>query len=167
MNNMECKDVFQNLRQLSLSVGEFIRYWGFRRVHGAVWTQIYLSKNSLSCTDLVKRLKLSKALISPAINELKEWNLIFEIPSHDEKTKLYGANENVEDVILKVIKMREAKMIKTVCKNLKKLAQNQSASELLLRERISSLENMVFSAQVFLNFILSTENILTKNPLEK
>ena len=97
MNNMKSKDQNKdrattsqkNLQKLSLSIGNFIRYWGFRRIHGAIWTQLYLSKTPLSCTDLTSRLGLSKALISPALDELCKFKLIFEAPAPNEKTKIY------------------------------------------------------------------------------
>ncbi len=164
---MESKEVYENIRLLSLSVGDFIRYWGFRRIHGAIWTQVYISAVGLSCSDLAKRLKLSKALISPALTELKKWELITEIPAPDAKIKLYTANENVEQVILKVLKNREEKMISRVSQNLEKLSRAKINSQIISESRIASLESMVSSAEFFLKFILSTENILTHNPLEK
>lgn len=44
----------EKLRSLSDSVGDFIRHWGFRRIHGQIWTQVFLSKDSLSGAELTE-----------------------------------------------------------------------------------------------------------------
>ena len=86
---MKSKVKAPSVQKLSLSIGNFIRYWGFRRIHGAIWTQVFLSKTPLSCTDLTERLGLSKALISPALEELCHYHLIQVVASPNDKTKLY------------------------------------------------------------------------------
>ena len=149
-----------HLQALSISVGHFIRYWGFRRIHGAVWTQLYLSQTPLSGAELTKRLLLSKALISPALTELEEYQLIKPIKSENEKTKLYIANDDVENVIKHILRIREKKMLEAVAKNLKNVQKTDSANTDLNTMRLAKLTQMVESAQFMLELILNSGDLM-------
>lgn len=66
MNYMNSKDKLQitkkSMQNLSRSICDFIGYWQFRRFHGAIWTQLYLCKTPLSCTDHIIRTRESKQM---------------------------------------------------------------------------------------------------------
>lgn len=162
---MKSKDQITKLRQLSLSVGNFIRYWGFRRIHGAIWTQLYLSKTPLNCTDLASRLGLSKSLVSPALEELCKYKLIVEVPTSNEKTKIYSAEENINDVIMHVLKNREAKILKQISKDFSNVSDSSAKDEDLNPERVKSLGEMIFAANLMLEIMQSQTDIL-KMPME-
>jgi len=147
-------------KKLSLSIGDFIRYWGFRRVHGAIWTQIYLSKVPLNCSQLSKNLGLSKSLISPAIEELCEHKLIYEVPSPNEKTKLYTASQDIDSVIKHVLKKRESKMLKKIKENLIDFKKTSVDKKDISISRLNSLEKMIFSADVMLELLLIQDDIM-------
>ncbi|MBY0316514.1 MAG: hypothetical protein K2Q26_13405 [Bdellovibrionales bacterium] len=169
MNNMKSKGKSissdKSLKNLSLSIGDFIRYWGFRRVHGAIWAQLYLSKEPLSCTDLVSRLDFSKALISPALDELLHLKLIEEAPAPNDKTKVYRAVENFDGVIRHVLKTREAKMLQQITQNLNSLQQSAATSDRIDGARLESLSQMIGSANLMLNLLISQKDLL-RFPLE-
>lgn len=164
MNNMKGKEGSQkagkNLQKLSLSIGNFIRYWGFRRIHGAIWTQLYLSKTPLSCTDLTKNLGLSKALISPALDELCHHKLIQEAPSPNEKTKIYRANEDINQVIRHVLKTRESKMLRQITQDFGAFKSTEGKSENLDEGRVERLEDMILSANMMLEIMLAQEDLM-------
>lgn len=145
------------LRSLSESVGDFIRYWGFRRIHGQIWTQVFLSKDSLSGADLTQRLGVSKALISPALAELESYGLIL-MAEDGKKTKRYTAAPDVIPVIKDILKDREAKIIartKEQFEALNKIHKKRGTQDSLLKEdRIEELGEMVALAQFALNFII-------------
>ena len=148
------------LRLLAENIGDFIRYWGFRRIHGEIWSIVYLSKRPLSGTELVRKLHVSKALISPALAELLEYQLI-QVAGGDGKTKTYCANPEVFAAIRKVLKEREAIMLKKVASNfetLQNLPKEKTASLELDRERLETLGKMIAGAQVVLEFIMNTAN---------
>lgn len=169
MNNMKSKGKTKktetHLQKLSLSIGNFIRYWGFRRIHGAIWTQLYLSKTPLSCTDLTQNLGLSKALISPALDELCRYKLIHETPSPNDKTKLYQATDNINEVIRHVLKTREAKILKEISHDFNLFNKTESQSENINQERVQSLNEMIHSANLMLEIILAQNDFLNL-PLE-
>ena len=148
------------LKKLSLSIGDFIRYWGFRRVHGAIWAQLYLSKSPLSCTDLTINLGLSKALISPALDELCQYKLIFEAPAPNDKVRVYSAEQDVNEVIRQILKTRELKILKQIARDFSDLKQRDSDGGEVNLERLDRLEEMIFSANVTLEVIIDQKDLL-------
>ena len=157
---MKSKAKSDPLQTLALSVGDFIRYWGFRRVHGAIWTQLYLSKTPLSCTDLTRRLRLSKSLISPALVELYRFKLIKETLSPNEKTKLYIATDNINEVIQHVLRDREALMLRRITKNFAAFSEVAEQDDTIDPKRVNSLNEMIISANLMLEIILSQKDIM-------
>ena len=155
----------KEFQTLSLSIGNFIRYWGFRRVHGAIWTQLYLSRDPLSCTQLVKNLKLSKALISPALEELCEYHLIEQVTSSNDKMKNYRAVSNVREVVISILKAREKMMLDKINKHFSKFLGKNSKNALFDQGRIQNMQEMILSANMMLEFIMS-ENELFKFPTQ-
>lgn len=145
------------LRSLSESVGDFIRYWGFRRIHGQIWTQVFVSKTSLSGAELTQRLGVSKSLISPALAELESYGLIL-MTEDGKKTKRYSAAPNVIPVIKDILKEREAKIIahtKEQFDMLNKIHQKRGDQDSLLKkDRLEELGQMISLAQFALNFII-------------
>jgi DNA-binding transcriptional regulator GbsR (MarR family) len=109
MNYMK-KQTEKHLLALSGTVGDFIRYWGFRRIHGEIWTQVFLSEQPLSGVEITERLGVSKALVSPALKQLVKHKLIVE-KNDDKKTKRYLPQTDVLTVIKEILKKRELKMI--------------------------------------------------------
>lgn len=150
------KQTETSLLALSEAIGDFIRYWGFRRVHGQIWTQIFLSAQPLSGSDLTRRLGVSKALVSPALKELQAHNLIF-IQSESGKSKKYIANPKVFEVIKSILLEREVKIlqrIETAFEGLK-LSAKVPADESLDSERMKELDEMIASAQSFATILVS------------
>lgn len=158
------KQTEKNLKALSETVGDFIRYWGFRRIHGEIWTQVYLSTVPLSGAELTERLGVSKALISPALRELEEHELIF-VKNEDGKTKRYFANPDVFQVVRNILIKREAKLIETALKNFKKIEVAERAE--LDTERLNNLGKMINVAHFATNFIVSHVDEKNFNELAK
>lgn len=160
MNNMKSKVKRTELQQLSMSIGNFIRYWGFRRIHGAIWTQLYLSATPLNGTTLTKNLKVSKALVSPALEELVKYKLIKEVPSENEKTKLYTANEDVNEVIRHVLRTRESRMLKNITDEFSAFLKVSRQSPDIDSERVASLHAMIIAANMMLQIFLSQPDLM-------
>lgn len=137
-----------------------MRYWGFRRVHGAIWAQLYLSRSPLSCTDLVNRLGLSKALISPALEELLFYKVIEESPSPNGKTRLYVAASDINEAIQRVLKTRESAMLKQITKDFSAFELAASKDENVDLERVQSMGGMILSANLMLEILLSQKDVL-------
>jgi len=99
------------LNDLADQIGGFIEYWGFKEIHGRIWTHLYTSKTPLDATTLTRRLKVSKALVSFAVHDLLEHNVIEEVSKGPRGTVLYRANPNLLGVILSVLRTRERRML--------------------------------------------------------
>jgi DNA-binding transcriptional regulator GbsR (MarR family) len=161
MNHMKKSNqkLYKAKNELASAVGDFMRYWGFRRIHGQIWLQIYISKEPRSGAELTRLLKVSKALVSPALNELLDYGLI-ECEEVDKKTKKYTAQEDVYGVIKKVLKTRERELIAQAQKSMGQLRQAlgaDAASELNV-SRIDQVEGMIATAGLALDLIMRSSN---------
>jgi DNA-binding transcriptional regulator GbsR (MarR family) len=159
MNNMKKQvDVKTDLAELSASVGHFISYWGFRSIHGQIWTQVYLSKTPLNGAELTGRLSVSKALISPALVELESYGLI-RSQFLNKKTKTYTAEIQIIKIIKKILKTRELNIIKKCQKNLSKLSITikKNKSDLIHQDRLLKMEKMILLAQLAVRFLIETD----------
>lgn len=144
----------KELRKMADCVGDFIRYWGFRRIHGEIWTILYLTNQALSGADLVKRLKVSKALVSPALSEMLDYKLIVQVGG-DGKTKTYKAAEDVFQVIRTVLATREKSLIGNAEKQVSQLVTiaNDGLGE-IQSDRLNKLKDMIRTASSTLDMIL-------------
>lgn len=132
---------------LANSVGDFIRYWGFRRIHGQIWTLLYLKNQPLSPTEIATGLQVSKSLVSSALVELEENELIspFEdTKNSNKKTKYFKAEHEVIYIIQNILKTRELQIIKNVNQNIKSLQSSKSKVDL---ERLNNLDLWTSLAQ--------------------
>ncbi len=144
--------------ELADRVGEFIQYWGFKRIHGKIWTHLYLSAVPLDATTLVKRLRVSKALVSFSIHDLLEYNVIREVARGRGRTVLYEATPDVTGVILNVLRLRERKMMNQVMSATTQLENSTSGVLVELKvspKKMTDLKEMIESSQQLLDFIIS------------
>ena len=157
-NSKNIKVVKANLspvNQMADAVGDFIRYWGFRRIHGQLWTYIYLSKNPLSGAEMTRLLSVSKALVSPALSELLEFKLI-QCKETDGRTKKYTANADVFKIIQEILKGREQVLINNAQEKCSLLAQAKNKTEMEVEKlRLQNLESMIRVGGFALNFIVN------------
>jgi DNA-binding transcriptional regulator GbsR (MarR family) len=145
------------IQQLSTFVGQFIRYWGFRKIHGEIWTIVYLSKTALSGSEIVTQLKVSKALVSPALKELELEGLIKQVESENSKTKRYAAEENVSKIIQGVLKRREQPMIGKIQKSHQELIETDNIKELLNYDRLKKMGIMIQLAELSLQTLIEQD----------
>ncbi|MGZ3723492.1 MAG: hypothetical protein ACXVA9_11205 [Bdellovibrionales bacterium] len=145
------------LEELANEVGDFICYWGFKRIHGRLWTHIYLAKSPLDAGNLMQRLKVSKALISLSLNDLLKYDVILENGKSARGTQTYVANPDVLDVILNVLRRRERKMLakaETSHKMLSALSPENLVRANCHDARVESLGRMIVQAQGALSSLL-------------
>ena len=156
------QDQMSHLKLMADSVGDFMRYWGFRRIHGQLWTQIYLSKQPLSGAQLLRNLEVSKALVSPALNELLAYKLI-QFTQVDGRTKKYTAYPDVFSVIQKILEDREKQLIQTAQTNYEQLgrsvAQKNEKNLLIDESRLHSLGEMIAAAGFAIDVVVRSSEI--------
>ncbi|MFN8944090.1 MAG: GbsR/MarR family transcriptional regulator, partial [Pseudobdellovibrionaceae bacterium] len=100
MNDLKPKEILPpELIELTDQIGLFIEYWGFKKIHGQIWSHIFLSKTPLDATTLVKRLGVSKALVSLAIKDLVQYDVIQVVGQGEKRTILFQSNPDLISVI--------------------------------------------------------------------
>lgn len=153
MNHMKEQDYkgLSEAQDLARSVGEFIRYWGFRNIHGEIWALVYLSESPLSGKELTELLDVSKALVSPALQELLEEGLIVQAQSENSKTKRYEAVEDVITVIRAVLNRRERPMMERIVQS--HSALKKKALMGFNKKRLKKMGSMIGTAQLGLAFL--------------
>ncbi len=87
------------------AVGGFIEYWGFKAIHGRVWTLLALRTTPLSQTEIAKTLGVSRSLISGAVSELVDYGLVQ--PVGDHRNAPYEAVFDMWPTIADVLRRRE------------------------------------------------------------
>ena len=95
------------------SVGQFIAWWGFKAIHGRVWTMLALSTYDLTQAELARRLGVSPALVSGAIHELQAYGLVRQVDSGQGRSTAWQAVMDVWPVIGDVLRNREWVMVET------------------------------------------------------
>lgn len=146
-----------SLGRLADRVGDFIRYWGFRRVHGQIWTHLYLSAEPMTGAELVRRLRVSKALVSPALKELQKHKLILVSPGVDARSKKYSAAPQVLDVIRGILKQRESPLLNQIYSEFQALKHHINEPG-IPTDRWLQLETMIFSAKMALDLLVDVES---------
>lgn len=131
-----------HLKDLTDCVGQFIEYWGFKSIDGKVWALIFISKEPISTPQIVTTLKVSKGLVSTAINELLDLGLIIKDQNVSYGAFTYSSNCDVGTAIKSILEKRELKLLDTTCDNLKKLSELSKVDQLDLnldKNKIDSL----------------------------
>ncbi len=157
---MRSKDFEKSMRELSMSIGDFIHYWGFRRIHGALWAQLFVSSTPLSVTELARRLDVSKALVSPALTELAKYGLIREVPAPDDRSVLFEAVGEAGEVVRKILKSREVPMLEKINQRFQKVDAHKAKPNDTRDDRLLELKLMIGSASAFLSLFVEQDEIL-------
>lgn len=138
------------LEALAMEVGHFIRHWGFKTIHGRIWTHLFLSEQPLDAGSMMRRLKISKALMSLSLNDLLEFQVIHEAGKSQRGTMTYIANPRVLDCIMNVLAKRERVMLEQIADangKVKSLLSEQLKEYSLCPKKIKALTYMIEHAQ--------------------
>jgi DNA-binding transcriptional regulator GbsR (MarR family) len=141
-------------------VGGFIEYWGFKKIHGRVWTLIFLAGRPVDAAYLISHLRVSKALISITLKDLLQYNVILE-SSEEASTTHYVANNDITGVVLDVLMNREAKMlmeIKGACELLGRTPQ-EGLVPFVSEKRAANLISMAKSADELLQGLVALKTV--------
>lgn len=148
----------QELRELALQIGQFIQYWGFKKVHGQIWSYIFLAKEPVDATTLVQRLNVSKALVSLAIKDLLKYDVIRVAGKGQRRKILFESNPDLMTVICSVLKQRELKMLENIKESFLKVEALDCsvASVDIDRAKLVELGEMIHSASETLNVLIES-----------
>lgn len=151
----------EQVNKLAERVGDFIQYWGFKKIHGKVWTHLYLSPEPLDASDLMARLGMSKSLASITINDLLTYKVIVGRGKGPKDTLVYSANPEVREVVLEILKNRERKMLEAAEVEQRSLKQvlGTTSDHGLDAERLVSVGRMIGEAQLALSAIIALKEV--------
>lgn len=94
------------------AAGVFIEYWGFKAIHGRVWTLLALRSSPLSQSEIADTLAVSRSLISASIAELAGYGLVRAVGEH--RNAPYEAVMDIWPAVSKVLRSREWMLIEAV-----------------------------------------------------
>jgi DNA-binding transcriptional regulator GbsR (MarR family) len=137
------------------AIGAFIEYWGFKAVHGRIWTLLALSRTPLSQTQVAQVLGVSRSLVSGAMSELMEHGLVR--PVDDARKAPYVAVLDVWPTISDVLRAREWMLVEGVRQTLEAaIAEAEDAGDTQWDlGRMRMLLGMTELGQILLKGIIS------------
>jgi DNA-binding transcriptional regulator GbsR (MarR family) len=156
--SMEKLRVPPELSDVAEQVGSFMEYWGFKNIHGRIWTHIFLSNEPLDAGALIRRLDVSKALMSMSLAELLDHDVIQVAGKSTGSTTTYSANPDITHTILAVLRKREQRMLCRVSSAAKTLSADSQGEVKLNPERIEALQSMIQTAEQTLECLLSLKS---------
>ena len=97
------------VRHVCEAVGDFIAYWGFKAIHGRIWTLLALRREPMSQVEVADFLQVSRSLVSGAMSELVEHGLVRPLSEH--RNAPYEAVVDIWPTISDVLRDREWMLI--------------------------------------------------------
>lgn len=150
------------LEDFANAIGEFIQYWGFKKIHGKVWCHLFLSKKALDAQYFIDCLGVSKALVSQTLCELKHYNVIQDAGKGERKTMTYKANPHLTDVIFGVLRQREKRLFSKIYSSyrlVESLPPEEHHELELDSERLKRVGTMINFAENFLHGVLAFQKL--------
>lgn len=160
--------VSDSIHVLADQVGDFIQYWGFRKVEGRIWTYLFLAPSPLNAEELMKRTGISKAMLSLSLGELLKYDVIRKAYPDKERHQAYVVNPNVMEVISNVLRSRERGLLGKIHSSFlvaHKDPKNSKGGN-VDSERLAFLGEMVVAASQLLDSFL-TMQALDMLPFQK
>lgn len=151
-------------------MSELLHSWGFKRIHGKIWTLLALSTRSLDAADLIGSLSISKALVSISIRELLEVRAVLDVGRSERGTRLYQANTNLQEIAFHVLKSREAKsfeQIQSALQRVREVAPESLRAQEISLDKVSDLSLTIKNGSESLVTLLSSLQILSEPSSEK
>lgn len=161
MNKKDDSKKLLELEEFANQVGLFMEYWGFKKVHGQIWSHIYLSREPLDAAELMRRLQISKALVSISLKELLDFEVIEETGKSARGTRLYRAREDLGAVILDTLRRRERKMMARILASyslLEKLDEEELDQHGIERYRVNFLGALIRLVDQGLDQMIKKQN---------
>jgi DNA-binding transcriptional regulator GbsR (MarR family) len=125
------------------TVGQMMELWGFKRIHGMVWTYIYLQPRPVSAQDIREGLGISTGLASMTLADLQHWDVVHRRSPPGERRDFFEAEANIWRPILKVLREREYYQMNATVEALrgfeKQLAATGEAHDLYAAGRLAEL----------------------------
>ena len=146
--------------KLAEVIGEFVKYWGFKSVHGKSWLYIYTSDAPMTATELVDKLGVTKSLVSMVLSDLVKYKVVKRVDIGSAKSPGYESTDDSESAIFSVLKEREHSLLKKIYTQIQSFQKVVDGNK-KLEVRAKQLEKMTSSAVESLDRLLSAKSIST------
>lgn len=156
---MDVQRVEERKQRLAESVGEFIKYWGFKEIHGRVWVHIYLAPKPITAKELTDRLGVTKGLISIALSELLAYQVIEKVNIGNARSPGYQSNTDLVEVINNVLRNRELKLTRKIQQNIVELSEEVNGADPEMLTKLNKLREMTGFAVDTLTKLLENKTI--------
>jgi DNA-binding transcriptional regulator GbsR (MarR family) len=147
-------------------IGELIRFWGFGRHAGRVWTLLYLQPDPLPAEEIARRLHLSAGSLSQTLGLLERWGAVKRFRAGERRYLLHTQNEDVWGSVVNVLKGREARMIAETNALLAELRDQvarapagEKRRRAHLEKRLGSLHRMTRAAELLLSAVAAASSL--------
>jgi DNA-binding transcriptional regulator GbsR (MarR family) len=150
------------LNSVAESIGDFIEYWGFKKVHGKVWTYLFLQGRAVSSKELKDNFQISKALLSNVINDLKRYKVIKDAGHGKHGAEMFEANPNIFEAIINVLRSREKLILSNIYAQVKSLndcSKEDLADMNVDKSRLKELTLLVDIGVRSLNGVIKLEKL--------
>ena len=157
---MTAINALPEVHELAEQVGELVHSWGFKRIHGRLWTYLLLSDQPLDAADFVRLMGISKALVSITLRELTRLDVVRSEGKSARGTQLYKVNTNVQEVLTAILQRRERPVVSRVqhvFENLAALTSQKREEAGMSRERVALLGEWLNSGASLLDKVLRQE----------
>ena len=146
------------------AVGDFIEYWGFKAIHGRIWTLLALRSEPLSQVEIAEFLGVSRSLVSGAVAELAERGLVRA--ESDHRNAPWAAVVDIWPTIADVLRGREWMLVEAARMALesaieeaevggsRREAKSRARSRGFELDRLRFLLRMTELAQAFLRLLI-------------
>ena len=95
----------------SETMAELVSFWGFRNSMGRIWTLLYLTPHALPADVIAERTGLSAGMVSMALSDLAEWDLVTRDDPPGAHKRHYRAETEVWTIVRRIFRERELKLV--------------------------------------------------------
>ncbi len=162
MTKRDPQRVLPELEEFADQVGEFMEYWGFKKIHGQIWCHLYLSTDPMDAAELIRRLGISKALVSISLKDLLEFAVIEESGKSERGTRLYRARDDLAAAILETLRRRERKLMSRISAAhglLEKVGVEELKAQGIPQDKVNQLGFLISLVDQSLNQLIRRENV--------
>lgn len=118
------------VRTACQAIGSLMELWGFKRIHGALWTFLYLHDRPMDAQELREGLAISSGLVSMTLHELIRWGVVTRVAAPGSRRERYRAEPDIWRAVAKVLRERELFCLRLAVDELSQASDALQNSEL-------------------------------------
>ncbi len=124
------------------AIGSLMELWGFKHIHGVLWTYLYVNARPMDAQELKEGLAISSGLVSMTLHELLRWGVVKREPTPGTRRERYRSEPDIWGAVAKVLQDREIACLEVAAHELGDAAAALSAEVPGPRHQIEELEGL-------------------------